>query len=254
MNTTIEQKRADATERPILFSGSMVRAILDGRKTQTRRVIKEQPPEEFQPIVERYCPAKVNKRTGEEYAGEEIFGAYDAFGDYGFQCPYGGPGDLLWVKETFARIHAGLLQHLDPEPDNGEPYNNGWSTVFRADGLPPNWEHYGQPWRPSIFMPRKMSRTDLEIVKVRVERLQEISEEDAKAEGVQIPFVNFPQPPDSKFKVGDPLGSYKDHFRVLWDNINGARDRFLQPKGPHRWELNPWVWVVEFRASSASPR
>lgn len=117
---------------------------------------------------------------------------------------------------------------LDPEPDNGEPYNNGWACVFRADGEPVHWKEYGVPWTPSIFMPRKLSRIDLEIEAIRVERLQDISEEDAKAEGVEMPD-GIEEPPD--------FWSYKQEYEYLWEDING--------KGS--WAANPWVWVIEFK-------
>ena len=194
------------TEKPILMSAPMVRAILDGRKTETRRIINPQP-----------------TPTGGGYIYNGLFDSDELF--IKLRCPYGIIGSHLWVWETFARLHDGLLQHLDPEPDNGEPFNNGWSTAFRADGEPANWEHYGQHWKPSIFMPRKLSRITLEITSVRVERLQDIFEADAKAEGVRLNSMTH------------WATEARDAFKTLWEEINGIKS----------WKQNPYVWVLEFK-------
>lgn len=188
MNNTLQQPK----ERPILFSGQMVRAILGGRKTQTRRVIKNIPHDAAhiwhdggEWIVENAPGQCWNKKTA---------------------CPYGQPGDRLWVRETW---------QLD-ESETG--------YVYRADIEGFLDQAFGPPtWRPSIFMPRAASRILLEIVSVRAERLQDISEEDAKSEGVR-PFMGSPLP-------------YKAAFCTLWQHING----------PESWAANPWVWVVEFK-------
>lgn len=171
-------------ERPILFSGAMVRAILSGVKTQTRRVAKMLP----------------------------LDGA----------CPYGKPGDHLWVRETHAPMIGG-----------------GW--VYAADYTPERLRQKDGKgfWKPSIFMKRAACRITLEIVSVRVERLQDISEADAIAEGVDL-FQRAHEPrvyrdySHKKLHYGlSAVGSY----RTLWESING----------PESWALNPWVWVVEFK-------
>ena len=148
-----------AKERPIIFSGPMIRAILEGRKTQTRRIVKPN------------CLSKLS--------------------------PYGRTGDRLWVRETWGH---------NPE---------GPGYVYRSDG-DFDMKFHGDRWRPSIHMPRWASRITLEVTGVRVERLQDINEEDALAEGVE------------------------HAFRSLWESING----------PGSWDANPWVWVVEFRRVS----
>lgn len=198
------------TERPILFSGTMVKAILDGRKTMTRRVVKPQPGKQ----------AGLWRSECEWLSGECAF--IDPQLDppeYFLTCPYGIPGDRLWVRETFCR---------DPLPTNGIIYKEGWPLTTPAQG-----------WRPSIFMPRAFSRLTLEIVSVRVERVQEITEADAMAEGCEEAECKF---------CADPQGvqgahcncdeGYRESFRALWDSINAKRG--------YGWDVNPWVWVIQF--------
>lgn len=202
------------TERPILFSGPMVRAILDGRKTQTRRIIKPQPPvdeigrPEYGKILgpEMFEPVAYD-RHGEMIPGPEIFGAFDENGEWGVKCPYGQPSDRLWVRETW---------FSPPKPHNGLW---GW----RADGDHPHGRAYRI--RPSIHMPRKYCRLVLEVVEVRVERLQDISRGDCMDEG--CPFPNMAKGPDPR-----------QWFADLWDTINAKRG--------YGWDSNPWVWVIEF--------
>jgi hypothetical protein len=188
-------------ERPILFSAPMVRAILDGRKTQTRRVVKHKPDDD--------CPYHEN--------GVAV------------RCPYGKVGDRLWVRETW---------RTTKEANNKTPteLNPGHRIWYDADeSLQPG---FGKR-RPSIFMLRWASRIDLEIVGVRVERLQEISEADAMAEGAEIGAVSL------RDKRGLPIGiaaDYRTAFRDLWESINGAGS----------WAANPWVWCISFRRVHAS--
>lgn len=185
-------------EKPILFSGPMVRAILEGSKTQTRRVLRVQPSEETGSLsIGPYHPTAID-RHGEEQPGPETYGVYSSCGEFGLRCPYGQPGDRLWVRETWAKTY---VRQAGAE----------WFVYATGD----NRTDYGGPWKPSIHMPRAASRITLEITGVRVERLGEISESDARAEGVQ--------------SVAE--------FKELWASINGLGS----------WEANPWVWVVEFR-------
>ena len=195
-------------ERPILFSGPMVRAILEGRKTQTRRVVKGLTPGHAhtgRSLTGLGYPASMGKWWAEFLHSEPGSPIYVA-------CPYGQPGDRLWVRETWA-LH----------PDDGEA-----GVLWRATD--PGWdaEGTGLKWRPSIFMPRWASRIELEVTGVRVERVQGISEADAQAEGVAA-------------VQGDPEDHVDpvDRFAQVWDGINGKRG--------HGWDVNPWVWVVEFR-------
>lgn len=241
-------------ERPILFSGEMVRAILNGRKTQTRRVVKPQPeyhvdagimetyprvcgPEWFEPVV--------IDRHGEEQPGEEVFGIYSEDGEYGCKCPY-PPGTRLWVRETWLELdkehwwdssqpkEATYLtgEHWG-ERKNGIAYRA--STDTEGDDIR---REYGYKWRPSIFMPRWASRITLEVTEVRVEKLNSISEEDARAEGIVTKWLQ-------RGKDGE-LSEWCDRygntaiklFRELWDSINGKK---------HPWESNPWVWAYTFK-------
>lgn len=184
-------------ERPILFSGEMVRAILEGRKTMTRRVIKPQPAGEWA------APGKT-------------------------ACPYGQPGDRLWVRETWRKTN------WTDEPNRGE-----WRVFWRATEKEDSRNN--GLWRPSIHMPRWASRILLEVVSVRVERVQDISEEDARAEGVEWQnerpcWVNY-------LDREDWSPTARDSFRTLWDSINAKRG--------YGWDANPWVWVVEFKKIEA---
>lgn len=190
-------------QRPILFNASMVRALLDGTKTQTRRVVKPQPD----------CI-----KAGKPYTTAGLPSTPIA-------CPYGQVGDQLWVRETWYcddfRVQRG--PYLKPDDfDVVESRENG-CLVFRADGSSP-YEAEQPKWKPAIHMPRWASRITLEITSVRVERLNDISRGDCMAEG--CPFPNIA-------KETDP----KQWYRELWKSINGAGS----------WDLNPWVWVIEFK-------
>lgn len=199
-------------EYPILFSASMVKAILDGTKTQTRRVIK---PRGVSDDVAQWLHAMAK--------GVDM------------PCPYGKPGDMLWVREAWDFRHWG-------EP--GNPFRV--MVSYGADGFqklcqsPHDWNPmlYSQPrWRPSIHMPRWACRIELEIVSVRVERLQEITRNDAKAEGVSGAWKNPPEKEEHYQRV--LLNPYVANYSVLWDEINAERG--------FGWNVNPFVWVIEFQ-------
>jgi hypothetical protein len=200
-------------ERGILFSAEMVRAILDGRKGQTRRVVKTQPQEtSLDGSWARWRDAGADLwRNKEQYARD--------------CCPYGQSGDRLWVRETWA--------------DTDETINDEPGIVYRATD--PDWESMeGWKWRPSIFMPRAASRITLEITGVRVERVQEISEADAMAEGVmEIHTDEMQQAARVAASEGRKSIGPVDYFRQLWDSINAKRG--------FGWESNPFVWVLEFK-------
>ena len=194
-------------ERPILFSGPMVKALLAGAKSQTRRVIKPQP----QTVRDGLYGWRQVAGGGYEVVWNALqMSGSQALSEY---CPYGAPGDLLWVRETWAALHPGtndVMREVDPQPPI-------CSLAYKATG-----EHdINGNWRPSIFMPRWVSRITLEVVSVRAQRLQDISHEDGRAEGF------------------DSL----DGFALLWDRINEKRG--------YGWHVNPWVWVVEFRVVKA---
>ncbi len=170
-------------ELPILFSTPMVLAILDGRKTMTRRVVKPQPLWVAGPHIPFKTPDANPKGI--------------------IKCPYGQPGDRLWVRETWA--------------DNIPGCPNG--ITYRADHIDPKGDGPANPikWKPSIHMPKAAARIWLEVVSVRVERLNSISEGDAKAEGV----------------------SSVEEFQYLWNTLN--------EKGDRSWLSNPWVWIISFK-------
>ena len=201
-----------AEERPILFKGEMVRAILDGSKTQTRRVIKRQRDMEFDrndPTYGPYWQCYATEADGE---------------DAKVRCPYGNPGDRLWVREAWA------VQH---EYDAAAPSEIGVSARWHYAATE---DLGGLRKRPSIFLPRRGSRILLEIAAVRVERLQSISEEDARAEGIADGgCLNCGE--SEPCGCADPQPDARDAFAWLWQSINGSGS----------WHANPWVWVVEFR-------
>jgi hypothetical protein len=211
-NLTAENAKS-AKERPILFSGEMVRAILAGRKTQTRRVMEPQLPELKEgAYFDAYNGGpNWNFWTADNKMMNSIEGQKP--NSCQWACPYGKNGDRLWVKEHHARIPNYPICRVHYFADGPMP-----SLDERHDaGLLKSY--------PSIFMPRWASRILLEVVSVRVERLQEISEEDAKSEA----------PPACDTR--QYFGGFIDCFKVLWESINGEGS----------WEKNPWVWVVEFR-------
>jgi hypothetical protein len=196
----------------------MVRAILEGRKTQTRRVFKTQPEPDWHPEV-GICAYE--QEDGEP--GPDFFGAGDE--DECYPCPYGEPGDRLWVRETWA--YFGGDEYLYQKDRHATFYR----ATYESDraGLHDSIGYIpGGRWRPSIHMPRWASRLTLEILKVRVERVQDISEADAKAEGASLAV-----------DCVEAAFSHQQAFMILWDKINAKRG--------FGWEVNPWVWVVEFK-------
>lgn len=202
-------------ERPILFSGAMVRAILDGRKTQTRRVVKPQPPAGTREVGIYHYPS--DRDCFYPFDGGSIIGGWAQ------HCPYGQPGDRLWVRETWGF-----------NPDFPGVHSQ---ACYRADR---GHEYDGIRWRPSIHMPRTACRLVLEVTGVRVERLQDISYEDAIAEGMFDPGTidsTYPLTGETGEQLGRRLSHPQRSFAILWEELNGAG----------AWAANHWVWVVEFR-------
>ena len=194
--------------RPILFSGAMVRAILDGKKTQTRRVVKQQP---LGGNPDRWSCYHAPDGQSNLWTPVSKSGKIGIFGIAGVKCPYGQPGDQLWVRETFALTG-----------DNASPivHSVHGGVAWRATDHPKAFT-----WKPSIFMPRWASRITLELTGIRVERLQEISEADARAEGVTLRGITRHE------------SECRGEYRALWESING----------PESWDSNPFVWVIEFK-------
>lgn len=178
-------------ERPILFSGEMVRAILEGRKTQTRRVVKGMALDALAPHM---------------FTPEYVANPENSY------CPYGNPGDQLWVRETWCKFGNGIIYRAD--------YGSGFTPI--SDGI-------GGPWKPSIHMPRSASRLSLEITKIRVERVNDISMDDCFAEGI----------PSQGGNSSDGPTRMQMKFADLWDSLNEKRG--------FAWHTSPWVWVIEFQ-------
>jgi hypothetical protein len=210
------------TDRPILFSAGMVRAILDGRKTQTRRKMKVQPHPDSIVTVEHYHQTVID-RHGDMQPGPEIFGAHWDDGEHGLRCPYGQPGDTLWVRESFA-----VQPELWADNHGPQPIHYTADQVIGFAGKPDQRQIEDYRSKPSIHMPRWASRITLCITDIRVERLHEITEDDALAEGVT--------PLDyAAHHVAAGCGA-RIAFEQLWNTING----------PGAWEANSWVWVISF--------
>lgn len=188
-------------ERPIIFSDKMIRALIDGRKTQTRRPLKEHPLEWLQ-----------DGFTPEFVAHPE-----------NYLCPYGYSGDRLWVRECFAVVPSTAYAHSEDVQQTIQPDDDYYAAIYRAGWSRSNG---GFSWRPSIHMPRWASRIALEVLSARIERLNDISEADAKAEGVFLASASEAQG-----------NTHRTEFAGLWESIYG----------PGAWDANPWVWVIEFR-------
>jgi hypothetical protein len=224
-------------ERPILMNGAMVRAVLDGSKTQTRRIVKK---------VGLAAPAPQSVIDGAAtYAGGMVA-----------HCPYGQPGDRIWVRETWGVIsHAwdeacNLIDWVPDRPATAiseMPFGQGYYSghvIYAADGAF-EWsgddDGDGEPrsaWHPSIHMPRRASRIQLEIVSVRVERLQDISDADIVAEGIDMEALAESQDRyDIVCKGSDASGRATERtaWRDLWESTGGD------------WDANPWCWAITFK-------
>lgn len=231
-------------ERPILFSGPMVRALLDGSKTQTRRVAKPKLAE----MLEWFGGKSVDDddRTLDELLGQcteenglRVWCAdYPEEGSEVIRSPYGQPGDQLWVRETWA---GPLIQSVAWEEAEGiSKFMYPEFCEYKADGGPtPEFldqdENLVCRWTPGIHMPRWASRITLEITGVRLERLQDISEADSISEGIVRQGSGWRH--YSSANAGECMRFPKNSYRSLWESING----------PDSWDSNPWVWVVEFK-------
>jgi len=210
----------DVKERPILFKPELVRKIIAGEKTQTRRICKKQP-SGYHYLQAMYGSSPDGHPFGERGLWREVGPDYPDGEDDDLWCPYGAPGDRLWVREAWAPIEADL--------SSGKQWA-GYIYRARYESASPEGR---RAWRPSIHMPRDACRLVLAVTNVRVERLQEITEQSALAEGM----------PDTRgawegLGGSGGRGGPREAFRNSWDAINGKRAT---------WASNPWVWVVSFR-------
>ncbi|WP_048271619.1 ASCH domain-containing protein [Klebsiella variicola] len=215
------------TERGMIFNGEMVRAILDGRKTQTRRIMKPQP--EPCPRGGHWWPSNVFKTM--LHVEEEMQNGKGGWGGLvGDACPFGDVGDRIWVRETWAEAGASAPDLKLYRANYPEHVPSIYENVPPAEEI---------RWTPSIHMPRTASRIQMEISDVRVERLNAISEEDAEAEGIDM---------EALYDSQDCYDCIADHnmtgrptvtgaFKYLWESIYGEEG----------WKSNPWVWVIEFK-------
>ena len=202
--------------RPIIFSTPMIKAILLGQKTQTRRIVK-QPYQHFPLVTKHYTTNEF------DFHHDQGIGLFT-------RCPYGDPGDYLWVRETW-----------QPGPFPQQPFNYKASCPFPEK----------TQWKPSIHMPKKACRILLALRGIKIERLQDIPEEDAKREGVYYYGSDDPTQDDYKNYLYDDKGNCdpwgvqtaKESFSTLWESIHGKNS----------WGINPWVWVLEFQPIIPKP-
>ncbi|CAH1457658.1 MULTISPECIES: hypothetical protein [Klebsiella] len=223
-------------ERGMIFNSEMVRAILDGRKTQTRRIMKVQPESNQLGLL------LITDSTKHSDIGKYHWAESNATGNHVrsklFSCPFGAVGDRIWVRETWSSDFANYY------PNDRVWYaadNNRRLDIEVVDGVrgiysPESDVHVPFRWQPSIHMPRWASRILLEITNVRVERLNAISEEDARAEGIiDGGCLNCGEP--EPCGCANPEPDATDAFAYLWQSIYGQEN----------WNANPWVWVIEFK-------
>jgi len=253
---------AKPRESGILFSGAMVKAILAGRKTQTRRLITPRPPRiedvharagDGYDLVTLHDAPSQWVPSGPVWAVREILGHEPLW-----RCPYGAAGDRLWVRETFSTDARSVYPcppvwyradfDRNDDPSDGE-HSRGCDAGKTGQPVAECFACAGGlRWRPCLFMPRKLSRITLEITEVRVQRLQDISEDDARSEGLAL---------EPAILKGHAVGC----FSRLWDGINGKAETMLDDDGepvlddhdrpikiaPKAWATNPWVWAITFR-------
>lgn len=198
-------------EIPILFQTEMVQANLADMKTQTRRIIRDLDPDSILLPYKMVGPTFLEPSEFDKPENLQMASCYP-------NTPYGKPGDLLWVRETHANLNNGLA--------NSEPF-----FVYKADLEHPD-QHGPVTWKPSIHMPKSASRLWLMVEEIRVERLQDITEEDAKAEGC------------IQYEKDTDWMTAKYGYQILWESINGKES----------WNSNPWVWVIKYRILSKTGR
>lgn len=208
---------------PILFSTPMVQALLEGRKSQTRRIMKIQPKH-----------PELNfgwANMGERWHYPPVAPMID------IKCPYGQPGDALWVKETWLKCSDGYVYRTNHYGDTVLVAKNG-NTFDKS-----------VKWKPSTYMPREAARIFLRVTDIRVERLQDITEEDVIAEGIDVfnnpcaafgshgKYYDYSQKHRTHTVADKLLNTAKESYKTLWESINGEGS----------WDANPWVWVIKFK-------
>jgi hypothetical protein len=213
-------------EKPILFNTKMVQAILQGNKTQTRRIVKEQPKQDelLAKADNEFVLAEDNKSWQKSTEGEYIGRV-----KHSVKPPY-NVGDILWVRETWTKIEA-FVNYADYEINKDLKYlykcdDNGIEHAFIDVGV--------KKWRPSIHMPRAAARLFLRVTNVKAERLQDITEDGAKAEGADKATYDLYT---EKYSNDESTDNYKDGFHKIWDSCY---------QWPKSWINNNWVWVIEF--------
>lgn len=220
-------------EKRIIFSSLMVRAILEGRKTQTRRVIRPQPQ-----VSDRGCPSwvaepgKKHIRLGpRRCGGGPAVTMHDLMSEY---CPYGQPGDRLWVRETWSDLRGGgfnvSFAYKEKSLSRDGTHEDEEAKRCRED--------FGYKWKSPLFMPRAASRLTLELTDVRVEHVQDISQGDAQAEGVEHDNLVGYYCDEAEGEFGGHRCNWRVGYMLLWDEINGKK---------FPWSSNPWVWALSFK-------
>lgn len=226
-------------ERPILLNADMVRAVLNGSKTQTRRIIQSA----AKNMQARGHEVITHRAPGDKWYGDYVYSMRDRSGvwqdftneQFLAKCPFGQPGDRLWVRETF-RVHSRATDVATLVYKASQ--RQSWTQqTHRVPVSVCNKPAVIEKWTPSIHMPRWASRITLEITGVRVERSQDITEQDSAAEGVPPAGDLLPEYPDTYLTPKGDFATAKVAFQRLWESIYGEDS----------WQANPWVWVIEFK-------
>ncbi len=227
-------------ERPILFSTDMVKAILEGRKTQTRRVVKPQPHKSCVGYGASMSPLHWIEKLPVDMTALYPNSKPTTINGDSIKCPYGQVGDRLWVRETWLESPNITDKLLREGADTwAECYYVAAETPQQIEQL----KEWGWKVKPSIFMPRWASRITLEITDIRVQRVQDISQQDAIAEGVIFMggmADNWDEAPwCASLKNQEPMKYPSAAYGRLWDSINAKRG--------YGWDKNPWVWAISFK-------
>lgn len=233
------------SEKPIIFTTDPIKAILAGRKTQTRRPLRRQPPQGF-----KFCGITddLGYPASHDYIWAQ-FGFKHCNDPLCYKCTYGRPGDRLWVREPW-RVSSGSNYFTSDYKKLWVEYRAGWRrgfkqqiTISRVDSdiaMKALGQHKPGPWRPSIYMPRWTSRITLEITDVRIERVQNISAVDTANEGMFNDGKCWQNGDGVAYNTGEQA------FQALWDSIYASRG--------FSWNVNPWVWVICFKIAEQKNR